>query len=66
MKLKDTILEIQELKEENQDLKLENDFLKEEAGHEFARSLLGHTMTPEEIAIEQAEDRYVPYNGDDL
>ena len=35
-------------------------------GKAFARSLLGHTMTDEELAIEAAENGYVPYNGDDF
>jgi len=35
-------------------------------GHAFARSLLGHRMTPEEVAIDEAENAYVPYTGDDF
>ena len=35
-------------------------------GHAFARSLLGHRMTDEEIAIDEAENAYVPYSGDDF
>ena len=102
MKLKDTILEIQSLREENQSLRLDNDFLQrqnaackmrcskyaienqqlrdeiadlrfthkyltsEEAGKAFAQELLGKPMTPEEVAIEQAENSYVPYSGDDF
>ena len=93
---------IEELTNENQDLKLDNDFLQrqnnalkmrcsdyclrnkkleeeiadmkftrnyltgEEAGKAFARELLGKPMTREELAIEAAEDSYVPYNGDDF
>lgn len=38
----------------------------EDAGHAFARSLLGHRMTDDELAIEAAENAYVPYNGDDF
>ena len=38
----------------------------EEAGHEFARSLLGHRMTDDELAIESAENGYKPYSGDDF
>ena len=38
----------------------------EEAGRAFARELLGKPMTPEDIAIEQAENCYVPYSGDDF
>jgi len=37
-----------------------------EAGKAFARELLGKPMTPEEIAIDEAENGYKPYNGDDL
>ena len=36
------------------------------AGRAFARSLLGHTMTDEEVEIDEAENAYVPYNGDDF
>ena len=93
---------IEELTKENQDLKLDNDFLQkqnnalkmrcssyclqvrdleseiadmkftrnyltgEEAGKAFARELLGKPMTREDLAIEAAEDCYVPYNGDDF
>lgn len=35
-------------------------------GRAFARSLLGHRMTDEEVAIEAAEDRYVPYTAEDF
>ena len=93
----EVLTELYQLREENQSLKIDNDFLQrqnnglrlklqsitsmsmfefanaycndaqlEEAGHAFARSLLGHQMTDEEIAIEQAENCYVPYNGDDF
>ena len=37
-----------------------------EAGHALARSLLGHRMTDEEVAIDKAENCYVPYDGDDF
>ena len=118
MKVKDTILEIHELQEqnaqftkENVELKARNEFLQkmcngvklnnskltqernnaidelnrikalgmyefadkycnseelEEAGHQLARSLLGHRMTDEELAIDAAENCYVPYSGDDF
>ena len=37
-----------------------------EAGHELARSLgVGVRVTPEEAAIDNAENCYVPYEGDD-
>lgn len=36
------------------------------AGKLLARSLLGKPMTPEEIAIEKAEDCYVPYTAEDF
>lgn len=36
------------------------------AGKLLARSLLGKPMTPEEIAIEEAEDCYVPYTAEDF
>lgn len=35
-------------------------------GKAFARSLLGKPMTHEEVVIEQAENCYVPYSGDDF
>ena len=38
----------------------------EEAGHALARELLGKPMTEEELKIEQAENAYVPYVGDDF
>ena len=38
----------------------------EEAGHALARSLLGKPMTPEEVAISEAESRYDYYQGDDF
>ena len=37
-----------------------------EAGSALARSLLGHRMTHEEMAIDKAENAYVPYTGDDF
>ena len=94
--------ELEALREENHELKVDNDFLQrqnvelksrchkmslinstlereiadmkftrnyltgEEAGKAFARELLGKPMTREELAIEAAEDCYVPYNGDDF
>ena len=38
----------------------------EEAGKAFARELLGKPMTPEEVAISEAENRYDAYVGDDF
>jgi hypothetical protein len=35
-------------------------------GHAFARSLLGKPMTDEDLAIEAAEDNYVPYTAEDF
>ena len=35
-------------------------------GHAFARSLGVGTMTPEEIAIEKAENAYIPYTAEDF
>lgn len=52
---------------EIKDMKFTRKFLtSEDAGKRFAQELLGHTITPEEVAIEAAEDCYVPYNGDDF
>ena len=42
-----------------------NDTELEDAGKAFARSL-GVGMSSEEVAIEQAENSYVPYDGDDF
>ena len=102
IKLDEVLEELHTLREENQSLKIDNDFLQcqnsackmrcskyaienkelrdeiadlrfthkyltsEEAGRAFARELLGKPMTHEDIAIEQAENCYVPYNGDDF
>ena len=35
-------------------------------GKLFAHSLLGHTMTDEEVAIDEAENSYVPYTAEDF
>ena len=59
--------ENQSLKLEIKDMKFTRNYLtSEEAGKAFARELLGKPMTAEEVAIEAAEDCYVPYNGDDF
>ena len=60
-------IENKELRDEIADLRFTHKMLSsEEAGRAFARELLGKPMTPEDIAIEQAENCYVPYNGDDF
>ena len=74
IKLDEVLEELYFLREENQQLKVDNDFLQRkvdyltsaEAGRDFARSLLGKPMTDEDLAIEAAENAYVPYNGDDF
>ena len=102
LKLDEVLEELYHLREENQSLRLDNDFLQkqnaacklrcgkfvikvreleseiadmkfthkmlnsEEAGRAFARELLGKPMTREELAIEAAENSYVPYDGDDF
>lgn len=102
LKLDEVLNELYHLKEENQSLKVDNDFLQrqnkalklrcsnysltiteleseiadlrfthkyltsEEVGKAFARELLGQPMTEEDLAIEAAENTYVPYNGDDF
>ena len=102
LKLDEVLEELYGLREENQQLKVDNDFLQkqnaacklrcgkyalqvreleseiadmkfthkmlnsEEAGRAFARELLGKPMTPEELAIEAAENAYEPYTGDDF
>ena len=60
-------IENQQLRDEIADLRFTHNYLtSEEAGKAFARELLGKPMTPEELAIEAAENAYVPYNGDDF
>ena len=60
-------IENKELRDEIADLRFTHKYLtSEEAGRAFARELLGKPMTPEDIAIEQAENCYVPYSGDDF
>lgn len=102
LKLDEVLEELCYLREENQSLKIDNDFLQrqnnackmrcskyaienqqlrdeiadlrfthkyltaEEAGKAFARELLGKPMTPEEVAINAAENAYEPYTGDDF
>ena len=73
---KKLIFENNKLKEELMDIKSLgmfefadkycNDKQLADAGHAFARSLLGQPMTNEDLAIEAAENCYVPYNGDDF
>lgn len=60
-------VENHDLKLQVQDMKFTRKYLtSKEAGKAFACEVLGHTMSDEEIAIEAAEDSYVPYNGDDF
>ena len=60
-------LEIKELSDELADLKFTRNYLtSEDAGKKFAQSLLSQPMTNEDLAIEAAENCYVPYNGDDF
>ena len=49
-----------ELSEENLFLRTENADLK------FTRNFLGIPMTPEEVAVDEAESRYDFYTGDDF
>jgi len=52
---------------ENNDMKFTRNYLtSEDAGKAFARELLGKPMTPEEVAIDAAENGYKPYVGDDF
>lgn len=56
-----------ELESEIADMRFTRKFLTgEEAGAMFARELLGKPMSTEEVAIEAAENCYVPYTGDDF
>lgn len=60
-------LENHDLSMEIKDMKFTRKYLtSEEAGKAFARELLGNPMTPEELAIEAAENSYKPYVGDDF
>jgi hypothetical protein len=63
----DYSLRIGELETEIADMKFTRKYLtSEEAGRAFARELLGKPMTEEELAIEAAENAYIPYVGDDF
>ena len=84
----DVLQELEALREENHELKVDNDFLQrqnkalklrcgkyclqvrdletENADLKFRQNFLGVTMTPEEVAIEAAENRHDYYNGDDF
>ena len=58
---------IQELESEIADMKFTRKYLtSEDAGKAFARELLGKPMTPSEVVIEETENSYVPYSGDDF
>ena len=60
-------LRIGKLETEIADMKFTQKMLNsEEAGRAFARELLGKPMTEEELAIEAAENAYIPYVGDDF
>ena len=60
-------LRITDLESEIQDMKFTHKMLNsEEAGKAFARELLGKPMTHEEVVIENAENSYTPYSGDDF
>ena len=55
------------LKNEISDMKFTRKYLtSEEAGKALAMELLGQPMTEEDLAIEAAENCYVPYSGDDF
>lgn len=63
----DMCRQIIDLKAQCKELSEENLFLKSEnADLKFSRNFLSVPMTPEEIAIEAAENGYKPYNGDDF
>ena len=60
-------LRISDLESEITDMKYTHKMLNsEEAGKAFARELLGKPMTHEEVVIENAENSYTPYSGDDF
>ena len=60
-------LRISDLESEITDMKFTHKILNsEEAGKAFARELLGKPMTHEEVVIENAENSYTPYSGDDF
>ena len=59
--------EVNTLERENSSLKARNlSYAQRFNGADFARSLLGKPMTDEDIAIEEAENCYIPYTGDDF
>ena len=67
MRCSNYCLKVKDLENEIADLRFTHNYLtSEEAGKAFARELLGKSMTHEEIAIEAAENSYVPYSGDDF
>ena len=67
LRCSDYSLRIGKLETEIADMKFTHKMLNsEEAGKAFARELLGKPMTEEELKIEQAENAYIPYVGDDF
>lgn len=79
--IKDVLIENEALHAENEFLRKQNRALKlrcskyclenkkletKVADIEFSRNFLGVAMTDEDIAIEAAENCYVPYSGDDF
>ena len=65
-KLNDELMEIKSMGMFEFADKYNTDIQCADAGRAFARALLGKPMTPEEVAIEDAENGYKPYNGDDF
>ena len=58
---------VMELESEIADMKFTRKYLTaEDAGKAFTRELLGKPMTEQDLAIEAAENAYVPYKGDDF
>ena len=67
MRCSNYCLQVRDLESEIADMKFTRKYLtSEEAGKAFARELLGKPMTEEELAIEAAENAYIPYVGDDF
>lgn len=58
--------DICDLKQRCRELSEENLLLNQKLADQKVANLLGVPMTPEEVAIDAAENGYIPYTGDDF
>ena len=58
--------DICDLKQRCRELSEENLLLNQKLADQKVANLLGVPMTPEDLAIEAAENCYIPYSGDDF